>query len=176
MAHGLELRVPFVDMALLEKIGPASASKKPPNKLDLAKCVSSIPAEIVRREGMSITDIFAQQGEFVGVEKMEMQNLRDEPAHGRFARAHEADQSQIFDFPRVVHNGCLAEMRGIDTRLFSPGGTSYTSPTSTVKFGTRVTRPSESVLFSGQTEQVGENQIRQVAAVTAFKHAEHGHA
>src|SRR5262245_593537 len=36
MAHGLEVRVPFVDFALIENLGPAIASKFPPGKHDLA--------------------------------------------------------------------------------------------------------------------------------------------
>jgi asparagine synthase (glutamine-hydrolysing) len=39
MAHGLEVRVPFVDIALLKRLGPAIASSAPPNKRDLAACV-----------------------------------------------------------------------------------------------------------------------------------------
>ena len=38
MAHGLEVRVPFVDATLLERIGPAIASAAPPSKRDLAGC------------------------------------------------------------------------------------------------------------------------------------------
>ena len=41
MAHGLEVRVPFVDMSLLERLGPAIASDSPPNKQDLAACAES---------------------------------------------------------------------------------------------------------------------------------------
>src|SRR5262249_15667516 len=40
MAHGVEVRVPFVDFALLESLGPAIASTNPPSKRDLrATCV-----------------------------------------------------------------------------------------------------------------------------------------
>src|SRR5262249_42087589 len=38
MAHGVEVRVPFVDFALLESLGPAIASANPPSKRDLATC------------------------------------------------------------------------------------------------------------------------------------------
>jgi asparagine synthase (glutamine-hydrolysing) len=38
MAHGLEVRVPFVDACLLERLGPAVASPAPPTKRDLAVC------------------------------------------------------------------------------------------------------------------------------------------
>ena len=38
MAHGLEIRVPFVDVRLLERLALAIASKSPPTKEDLAAC------------------------------------------------------------------------------------------------------------------------------------------
>ena len=54
------------------------------------------------------TEIFAQHGEafrdglahlaldvVVAVDALEAESLRDRPAHGRFARAHEADQVEI---------------------------------------------------------------------------------
>lgn len=41
MAHGLEVRLPFVDIALLKRLGPAIASNAPPNKRDLAACIGS---------------------------------------------------------------------------------------------------------------------------------------
>ena len=46
MAHGVEVRVPFVDFALIESLGPAIASKSPPSKRDLAACSDRIPAAI----------------------------------------------------------------------------------------------------------------------------------
>ena len=49
MAHGLEVRVPFVDMCLLERLGPAIASDAPPNKQDLAACCKMLPRSIVAR-------------------------------------------------------------------------------------------------------------------------------
>jgi asparagine synthase (glutamine-hydrolysing) len=49
MAHGLEVRVPFVDVNLLERVGPAVASANPPSKIDLAQCVGSIADEVVKR-------------------------------------------------------------------------------------------------------------------------------
>lgn len=42
MAHGLEVRVPFVDMKLLDRLGPAIASIAPPNKQDLACCAPQL--------------------------------------------------------------------------------------------------------------------------------------
>lgn len=49
MAHGLEVRVPLVDRSLLDALGPAIASKKPPSKKDLAACASSLPPKITSR-------------------------------------------------------------------------------------------------------------------------------
>jgi asparagine synthase (glutamine-hydrolysing) len=49
MAHGLEVRVPFVDANLLERIGPAIVSADPPSKRDLVACAERLPAAIVNR-------------------------------------------------------------------------------------------------------------------------------
>jgi asparagine synthase (glutamine-hydrolysing) len=49
MAHGLEVRVPFVDTCLLERLGPAIASSVPPTKQDLAGCATQLHPEIHRR-------------------------------------------------------------------------------------------------------------------------------
>jgi len=49
MAHGLEVRVPFVDFALIESLGPAITSKSPPSKRDLAACSHRVPTEIYER-------------------------------------------------------------------------------------------------------------------------------
>ena len=49
MAHGLEVRVPFVDARLLERLGPAIASKAPPTKQDLAACAAQLHPEIRAR-------------------------------------------------------------------------------------------------------------------------------
>jgi asparagine synthase (glutamine-hydrolysing) len=49
MAHGLEVRVPFVDAHLLERLGPAIASHNPPTKKDLGSCSELlIPAVLGR--------------------------------------------------------------------------------------------------------------------------------
>ena len=40
LAHGLEVRVPFVDIKVLERLGPLIASNAPPEKNDLAECAS----------------------------------------------------------------------------------------------------------------------------------------
>jgi asparagine synthase (glutamine-hydrolysing) len=45
MAHGLEVRVPFVDTCLLERLGPAIASSAPPMKQDLAGCAVHLDPE-----------------------------------------------------------------------------------------------------------------------------------
>ena len=46
MAHGLEVRVPFVDTRLLERLGPAIASSAPPTKQDLAACAAQLHPEM----------------------------------------------------------------------------------------------------------------------------------
>jgi asparagine synthase (glutamine-hydrolysing) len=55
MAHGVEVRVPFVDFALIESLGPAIASKSPPTKRDLAACSDRIPAAICKRAKTGFT-------------------------------------------------------------------------------------------------------------------------
>jgi asparagine synthase (glutamine-hydrolysing) len=49
MAHGVEVRVPLVDFVLLESLGPAIASTKPPTKGELAACCLSIPVLVSSR-------------------------------------------------------------------------------------------------------------------------------
>jgi asparagine synthase (glutamine-hydrolysing) len=49
MAHGLEVRVPFVSAGLLERLGPAIASGSPPTKQDLAGCAKRLPPGVHRR-------------------------------------------------------------------------------------------------------------------------------
>jgi asparagine synthase (glutamine-hydrolysing) len=49
MAHGLEIRVPFVDMTLLRRIAPAIASHRPPTKRDLASCSPLFPIALAER-------------------------------------------------------------------------------------------------------------------------------
>jgi asparagine synthase (glutamine-hydrolysing) len=55
MAHSVEVRVPFVDFALIEQLGPAIASKSPPTKRDLAACSDRIPAAIYERSKTGFT-------------------------------------------------------------------------------------------------------------------------
>jgi asparagine synthase (glutamine-hydrolysing) len=55
MAHGVEVRVPLVDFALLERLGPAIASTSPPTKRDLAACSDRIPAAIYERAKTGFT-------------------------------------------------------------------------------------------------------------------------
>jgi asparagine synthase (glutamine-hydrolysing) len=38
MAHGLEVRLPYVDASLIRRLGPAIASAAPPTKRDLLAC------------------------------------------------------------------------------------------------------------------------------------------
>jgi asparagine synthase (glutamine-hydrolysing) len=47
MAHSLEVRVPFVDVSLLERLGPAIASATPPSKRDLAACAECLPRRML---------------------------------------------------------------------------------------------------------------------------------
>ncbi len=49
MAHGVEVRVPFVDTALLNRLGPAIASSSPPTKRDLAACSALVPPGLADR-------------------------------------------------------------------------------------------------------------------------------
>jgi asparagine synthase (glutamine-hydrolysing) len=49
MAHGMEVRVPFVDAHLIESLGPAINSYSPPTKRDLAGCAPRLSPEIHRR-------------------------------------------------------------------------------------------------------------------------------
>jgi asparagine synthase (glutamine-hydrolysing) len=55
MAHGVEVRVPFVDFALLGSVGPAIASAKPPNKRDLAACWHRMPERVRSRRKTGFT-------------------------------------------------------------------------------------------------------------------------
>ena len=49
MAHGVEVRAPFVDTCLLERLGPAISSGAPPSKQDLAACSERLHPEIRAR-------------------------------------------------------------------------------------------------------------------------------
>jgi asparagine synthase (glutamine-hydrolysing) len=55
MAHGVEVRVPFVDFALIQSLGPAIASNSPPSKRDLAACSDRLPAAIYERSKTGFT-------------------------------------------------------------------------------------------------------------------------
>ena len=51
MAHGVEIRVPYVDTALLACLAPALACPVPPDKRALAACAPlALPSQIVNRE------------------------------------------------------------------------------------------------------------------------------
>jgi asparagine synthase (glutamine-hydrolysing) len=49
MSHGVEVRTPFVDAALLGHLAPAIASDIPPTKRDLAACARFLPAAMPAR-------------------------------------------------------------------------------------------------------------------------------
>jgi asparagine synthase (glutamine-hydrolysing) len=55
MAHGVEVRVPMVDFALLESLGPAIASTHPPTKANLAASCNGIPALVGSRAKTGFT-------------------------------------------------------------------------------------------------------------------------
>jgi asparagine synthase (glutamine-hydrolysing) len=55
MAHSVEVRVPFVDFALLERLGPAIASSCPPSKRDLAACCPILPDLVSKRPKTGFT-------------------------------------------------------------------------------------------------------------------------
>src|ERR1019366_3193837 len=55
MAHGLEVRVPYVDVTLLERLGPTVASNKPPTKKDLASCAVQLPPSVLSRTKTGFT-------------------------------------------------------------------------------------------------------------------------
>lgn len=55
MAHGIEVRVPYVDYFLLRQLGPLIASDRPPNKADLAACGDALPKSVTRRAKTGFT-------------------------------------------------------------------------------------------------------------------------
>ena len=55
MAHGLEVRVPFVDVSVLDRLGPAIASSSPPDKQDLAHCAQRLPTAMLARPKTGFT-------------------------------------------------------------------------------------------------------------------------
>jgi len=55
MAHGVEVRVPFVSQHLIDGLGPAISSSRPPSKSDLASCATGIPSEIRLRSKTGFT-------------------------------------------------------------------------------------------------------------------------
>jgi asparagine synthase (glutamine-hydrolysing) len=55
MAHGLEIRVPFVDNRLLEQLGPWIASARPPTKRDLARSAGQHVEGLVNRAKTGFT-------------------------------------------------------------------------------------------------------------------------
>jgi|SRR5579862_391378 len=68
MAHGLEVRVPFVSAALLERLGPAIASTVPPTKQDLLACANQLsPAMLGRTKTGFSTPIKGWLAEATGI-------------------------------------------------------------------------------------------------------------
>jgi asparagine synthase (glutamine-hydrolysing) len=55
MAHGLEVRLPFVDPVVLQRLGPAIASPAPPRKSDLAGCSGKLPTALIERAKTGFT-------------------------------------------------------------------------------------------------------------------------
>ena len=55
MAHGLEIRVPFVDSHLLQRLGPWIASARPPTKQDLARSAGQHMDVLVNRAKTGFT-------------------------------------------------------------------------------------------------------------------------
>ncbi len=55
MAHGLEVRVPFVDVSVLDRLGPAIASSSPPDKQSLARCAQRLPSAMLARPKTGFT-------------------------------------------------------------------------------------------------------------------------
>jgi asparagine synthase (glutamine-hydrolysing) len=55
MAHGLEIRVPFVDITSLERVASAVASTRPPTKRDLAACYARFPEAAANRRKTGFT-------------------------------------------------------------------------------------------------------------------------
>src|SRR6202158_3269293 len=55
MAHGLEVRVPFVAFSLLRRLAPAVASPLPPTKQDLAACGKGLPQSMLSRPKTGFT-------------------------------------------------------------------------------------------------------------------------
>jgi asparagine synthase (glutamine-hydrolysing) len=55
MAHGLEVRVPFVDVSVLDRLGPVIASASPPDKQALARCAQQLPSAMLSRPKTGFT-------------------------------------------------------------------------------------------------------------------------
>ncbi len=70
MHFGLEVRVPFVDYALLQRLGPMIASSRPPQKSDLFECARDVlPAQLrERRKTGFVTPVYrwAAEGRYRG--------------------------------------------------------------------------------------------------------------
>jgi asparagine synthase (glutamine-hydrolysing) len=92
MAHGVEVRVPFVDFALIQNLGSAITSKSPPNKRDLAACSDRIPVAISER---SKTGFTTPVGQWIA----DRENSRSRGLRGWAERVH-----QRFRVGLMAHN------------------------------------------------------------------------
>ena len=88
MAHGVEVRVPFVDFALIESLGPAIASQSPPSKRDLAACSDRIPATISERPKTGFT---TPVGQWIA----DQENDRARGLRGWAGRVHQRFRSDL---------------------------------------------------------------------------------
>ena len=95
MAHGLEVRVPFVDATLLERLGPAIASDRPPNKHDLAACSQTLSQAILGRDKTGFTT--PVRG-WIGITDRT----------SRLGRAPECDQGALTSRAELTNNWLLA--------------------------------------------------------------------
>ncbi len=71
MAHSVEIRVPFVDVVLIERLAPLLASAEPPGKADMARCPRLSLPEAVRNRPKTgfvvpVRDWIAGEGGFGG--------------------------------------------------------------------------------------------------------------
>jgi len=97
MAHGLEVRVPFVDFALLQRLAPAIASSDPPTKRDLAAC-ANLPNLVASR---SKTGFTTPVRKWIDVSKPAQRSLR-----GWSAEVHRLWRKTNGEFVRSASGRC----------------------------------------------------------------------
>ncbi|HEY7299135.1 MAG TPA: asparagine synthase (glutamine-hydrolyzing) [Xanthobacteraceae bacterium] len=85
MAHGLEIRLPFVDGELLRRLGPAIASGKPPVKSDLAACPAPRHEPASRRKTGFTTPVADWLFERTGIRQRRLRGWAIE-VHRQFAQ------------------------------------------------------------------------------------------